>query len=110
MRVTPVLRMNLRQCFQASTSPLPTYLTFIVLFPPVDLLLSVLRCSSFRTRDIPCSLILPWTHPTTCCLVDSWTCASYSLAQVLLRVAKYHSCWGIAVCLRLEMIKALIIV
>ena len=29
---------------------------------------------------------------------------------MLLRVVKYHSCWSIAVCLRLEMIMALIIV
>src|SRR3954468_8563084 len=89
---------------------LSTYLTFIVLFPPVVLLLSVLRCSSFRTRDIPCSLILPRTHPITCCFVSIWTCVSQSLAQVLLRVAKYHICWSIAACLMLEMIMALLFV
>src|SRR4051812_23710713 len=88
------------------------YLSYFysIYFPPVDLLLFVLRCSSFRTRDIPCSLILPWTYPITCCLLDSWTCASQSLAQVPLRVVKYHSCWSNVACLMLEMIMALITV
>src|SRR3954467_15687328 len=90
----------------------PFYLSYFssIYFPPVDLLLSVLRCSSFRTREIPCSLILPWTHPITCCLVASWTCASSSLAPVLLRVVQYPSCWRSAASLMLEMIMVLLFV
>src|SRR3954467_1110611 len=59
--------------FRRSSPPFYLSYFYSIYFPPVDLLLSVLRSSSFRTRDIPCSLILPWTHPITCCLVDSWT-------------------------------------
>src|SRR5215216_4528186 len=77
MRVPTRSSVEPSAMFFRRASP-PFYLSYFysIYFPPVDLLLSVSRCSSFRTRDIPCSLILPWTHPITCCLVDSWTCAS----------------------------------
>src|SRR3954463_10279969 len=103
--------MNPSTMFFRRASP-PFYLSYFysIYFPPVDLLLSVLRCSSFRTLDIPYSPILPWTHPITCCLVASWTCAPSSLAPVLLRVVKYPSCWRIAACLMLEMILALLFI
>src|SRR3954471_5435923 len=81
----------------------PFYLSYFynIYFPPVDLLLSVLRCSSFRTRDIPCSLILPWTPPITCCLVDSWTacrsrllkCRCVSSSTTVVGVLPHVYCW-----------------
>src|SRR3954467_1903350 len=56
----------------------PFYLSYFYSIYSLLLIYCYLCCDAlvFRTCDIPCSPILPWTHHITCCLVDSWTCAS----------------------------------
>src|SRR3954471_9427549 len=81
-KAVELMRVSTRSSVEPSTMfsgehlPLSTYITFIV-FTSLLLFYCYLCCDAlvFRTRDIPCSPILPRTHPITCCLVDSWTCA-----------------------------------
>src|SRR3954470_17148443 len=66
MRVPTRSSVEPSTMFSGEHLPLSTYLTFIV-FTSLLLIYCYLCCDAlvFRTRDIPCSPILPRTHPIT---------------------------------------------